>query len=82
MANELRAHLALVTGDLITGQGDPLDACLRQLARLRADAGILGCLGNHEIYAARKTPRPPGARGWASGSCGSNPGNCASAMLR
>jgi predicted MPP superfamily phosphohydrolase len=51
MANELRAHLALVTGDLITGQGDPLDACLRQLARLRADAGILGCLGNHEIYA-------------------------------
>jgi predicted MPP superfamily phosphohydrolase len=51
LANELRAHLALVTGDLITSQGDPLDACLRQLARLRADAGILGCLGNHEIYA-------------------------------
>ncbi|HOL72012.1 MAG TPA: metallophosphoesterase [Bryobacteraceae bacterium] len=51
MANDLRAHLALVTGDLITAQGDPLDACLRQLARLRADAGVLGCLGNHEIYA-------------------------------
>jgi uncharacterized protein len=50
-ANELRAHLALVTGDLITAAGDPLDACLRQLARLRADAGILGCLGNHEVYA-------------------------------
>ncbi len=51
MANGLRAHLALVTGDLITSHGDPLDACLRQLARLRADAGVLGCLGNHEIYA-------------------------------
>jgi hypothetical protein len=51
MANETRAHLALVTGDLITRRGDPLDACLRQLARLRAEAGVLGCLGNHEVYA-------------------------------
>jgi predicted MPP superfamily phosphohydrolase len=51
MANETRANLALVTGDLITRGGDPLDACLRQLARLRAEAGVLGCLGNHEIYA-------------------------------
>lgn len=51
MANETRANLALVTGDLITRRGDPLDACLRQLARLRADAGVLGCLGNHETYA-------------------------------
>jgi predicted MPP superfamily phosphohydrolase len=51
MANETRANLALVTGDLITRRGDPLDACLRQLARLRAEAGVLGCLGNHEIYA-------------------------------
>jgi predicted MPP superfamily phosphohydrolase len=50
-ANELRPHLALVTGDLITAAGDPLPACLRQIARLRADAGILGCMGNHEVYA-------------------------------
>ncbi len=50
MANETHAHLALVTGDLISRRGDPLDACLRQLARLRAEAGVLGCLGNHEIY--------------------------------
>lgn len=50
MANETRANLALVTGDLISRRGDPLDACLRQLARLRAEAGVLGCLGNHEIY--------------------------------
>jgi predicted MPP superfamily phosphohydrolase len=51
MANETRAHLALVTGDLISTARDPLDTCLRQLSRLRADAGIFGCLGNHEMYA-------------------------------
>jgi len=50
MANETRANLALVTGDLISRRGDPLDACISQLARLRADAGVLGCLGNHEVY--------------------------------
>jgi len=50
MANETRAHIGLVTGDLISRPGDPLDACLRQLARLRAEAGVLGCLGNHEVY--------------------------------
>ena len=50
MANETRADLALMTGDLISRTGDPLDACLRQLARLRASAGVIGCLGNHEVY--------------------------------
>jgi hypothetical protein len=50
-ARELRPHLAVVTGDLITSAGDPLDACIRQLGRLRADAGVFGCLGNHEHYA-------------------------------
>ena len=51
MANETRPHLTLVTGDLISTAGDPLDACLDRLSMLRADAGIFGCLGNHEIYA-------------------------------
>ncbi len=50
-ANELKAHMAFITGDLITAKGDPLDACLSQLARLRADVPTLGCLGNHEVYA-------------------------------
>jgi hypothetical protein len=50
-SNELRPHLAAVTGDLISQQGDPLEACIRQLARLKTDAGIVGCLGNHERYA-------------------------------
>ena len=51
MVNQTRPHVALVTGDLISVKGDPLDDCLRLLAGLRAEAGILGCLGNHEIYA-------------------------------
>lgn len=51
MANELRPHLALVTGDLITARADRLSDCLRALAGLQAEAGVLGCLGNHEIMA-------------------------------
>jgi predicted MPP superfamily phosphohydrolase len=51
MANETRPHLAIVTGDLITSGRDPLDDCIASLASLRTDAGIFGCLGNHEIYA-------------------------------
>ena len=48
---ELRPHLAVITGDLISGPRDPLDACIRQLARLKADAGVFGCMGNHERFA-------------------------------
>ena len=51
MANETRAQVALVTGDLITTYRDPLDDCLAALKPLRADAGVFGCMGNHEIYA-------------------------------
>ena len=47
---ELRPHLAAITGDLVSGHNDPIDACIRQLARLRTDAGIFACLGNHERY--------------------------------
>jgi len=50
-ANGLRAHLAAITGDLISQRGDPIDACIRQLARLKTDAGAVGCMGNHERYA-------------------------------
>jgi predicted MPP superfamily phosphohydrolase len=47
----LRPHIAFVTGDFISAAGDPLEACIRQLARVKADAGMFGCLGNHERYA-------------------------------
>ncbi len=50
MANETRAHIAFVTGDLITGMRDPVDECLDELKRLRTDAGVFGCMGNHERY--------------------------------
>jgi predicted MPP superfamily phosphohydrolase len=51
MGMELKPHLAVITGDLISSRGDPLDACIRQLARVKADAGVFGCMGNHEHYA-------------------------------
>jgi uncharacterized protein len=51
MANELRPDLTVVTGDFVSSVGDPLDACIRQLANLRAPLGVWGCNGNHEIYA-------------------------------
>ena len=50
-ANGLHPHLVAVTGDLISARGDPLDACIRQLARLKSDAGLVGCMGNHERVA-------------------------------
>ena len=49
--NELRPQFAVVTGDLISAHGDPIDACIRQLARLKSDAGVMGCMGNHERFA-------------------------------
>jgi predicted MPP superfamily phosphohydrolase len=51
MANELGADLAVVTGDFITGAGDPLADCIDEIRQLRAPLGVWGCNGNHEIYA-------------------------------
>lgn len=51
-ANGLHPHLVAVTGDLISHRGDPIDACIRQLARLKSDAGVVACMGNHEHLAS------------------------------
>jgi len=51
MANETKPHLAVLTGDLITGPHDPLAECVDHLSRIKADHGVLGCNGNHEIFA-------------------------------
>jgi len=51
MANELNPDLSVVTGDFITGPGDPLQTCIAELSGLHAPLGIWGCNGNHEIYA-------------------------------
>jgi len=51
MANDLCPDISLVTGDFVSSEGDPLDACINELSRLRAPLGVWGCNGNHEIYA-------------------------------
>ncbi|MFY9527464.1 MAG: metallophosphoesterase [Candidatus Acidiferrales bacterium] len=51
MANALSADLAVVTGDFITSENDPLEDCIAELSRLQAPLGVWGCNGNHEIYA-------------------------------
>lgn len=51
IANENKPHLTVVTGDLITRRHDDIEECIALLRQLRADAGVYGCHGNHEIYA-------------------------------
>ena len=51
IANELNADLAVLTGDLISSDSDPIEDCISELSRLRAPLGIWGCNGNHEVYA-------------------------------
>ncbi|PYU00504.1 MAG: hypothetical protein DMG38_07050 [Acidobacteria bacterium] len=51
MANDLGADIAVVTGDLVTGSGDPIADCVEEISRLHAPLGTWGCNGNHEIYA-------------------------------
>jgi hypothetical protein len=62
MANDLQPDISFVTGDFVSSEGDPLDACITELSRLRAPLCVWGCNGNHEIYAGvgrrRGTPPP------------------------
>jgi predicted MPP superfamily phosphohydrolase len=51
MANDVRADLAVVTGDLITGVHDSVAECVEEVRHLHAPLGVYGCNGNHEIYA-------------------------------
>jgi hypothetical protein len=51
IANETKAHIGLVTGDLVTNRPEPLEECIRHLRRLKAEAAVLGCMGNHELRA-------------------------------
>jgi predicted MPP superfamily phosphohydrolase len=51
-ANGLRSDLTVVTGDLISTDRDPLEACVDRLARLKATAGVWGCHGNHERFSS------------------------------
>jgi len=51
MANDLGGDLTVVTGDFLTGPGDPIEACINELSQLRVPLGVWGCNGNHEAYA-------------------------------
>jgi predicted MPP superfamily phosphohydrolase len=51
MANHLNPDLAVVTGDFVSDENDPLEVCIAELSKLRAPLGVWGCNGNHEIYA-------------------------------
>jgi predicted MPP superfamily phosphohydrolase len=51
LTNHQGADLGVITGDLITGSGDPIADCVDEVRHLRAPLGIWGCNGNHEIYA-------------------------------
>ena len=51
MANDLKADIAVVTGDFVSDRNDPLEECINELAKLKAPLGVWGCNGNHEIYA-------------------------------
>lgn len=51
MANEAKPAITVVTGDLITRRFDNLEECIWNLRGLKADAGVYGCHGNHEVYA-------------------------------
>jgi predicted MPP superfamily phosphohydrolase len=51
IAQSHNADLAVITGDFVSGYGDPLEACIAELSLLTAPLGTWGCNGNHEIYA-------------------------------
>jgi hypothetical protein len=48
LANTAQPDLAVLTGDLISTERDPLEDCIAELSRLRAPLGVWGCHGNHE----------------------------------
>jgi uncharacterized protein len=50
LANSVKPDLAVLTGDLITSERDPLEDCIAELSRLRAPLGVWGCHGNHERW--------------------------------
>jgi len=51
IAQGLNADMAVITGDFVSGYGDPLEECIAELSLLTAPLGTWGCNGNHEIYA-------------------------------
>jgi uncharacterized protein len=55
MINAVQPDLAVLTGDLISNEHDPLEDYIAELSRLRAPLGVWGCHGNHERWAGLET---------------------------
>ncbi len=55
MANQLKADLAVLTGDYVTWDPAQEGAVVQALSGLKAPFGVVGCLGNHEIYTETQT---------------------------
>ena len=51
ISNAVQPDLAVLTGDLISTEHDPLADCIAELSRLQAPLGVWGCHGNHERWA-------------------------------
>ncbi|MFB3922459.1 MAG: metallophosphoesterase [Terriglobia bacterium] len=50
ITNELRPDLILLTGDFITWDPNTQEPVVEALSGLKAPFGVLGCLGNHELW--------------------------------
>src|SRR5207253_9080653 len=58
LINAVQPDLAVLTGDWISHEHDPLEDCIAELSRLRAPLGVWGCHGNHERWAGPETRVP------------------------
>jgi len=50
ITNELHPDLIILTGDFITWDPETQEPVVEALSRLKAPFGVLGCLGNHELW--------------------------------
>jgi len=50
ITNELHPDLILLTGDFITWDRETQEPAVEALSGLKAPFGVLGCLGNHELW--------------------------------
>ena len=50
MTNELKPDLVALTGDFITWDPETQEPVVEALAGLKAPYGVVGCLGNHELW--------------------------------
>jgi predicted MPP superfamily phosphohydrolase len=50
IANALKPHLIVLTGDFVTTDGTTQEAVVEALSGLTAPFGVFGCLGNHDAW--------------------------------